>query len=81
MLSGLGCVVRFHRVPAFRLRVGHTSHRGLLTAAGAAHAIGVDVRAELLPAPGTTLFSYGRHRIGDPALPATAYRSLPPPVG
>ena len=48
MLSGL--VAEFTEVPAVPLRVGHTSPQGLLTAAGAAHAIGVDVRAELLPA-------------------------------
>jgi len=47
MLSGL--VSEFTDVPAIPLRVGHSSPQGLLTALGAAHAIGVDVRADLLP--------------------------------
>jgi enediyne polyketide synthase len=47
MLSGL--VSEFTDVPAIPLRVGHSSPQGLLTAIGAAHAIGVDVRVDLLP--------------------------------
>lgn len=49
MLSGL--VSEFTDVPAVPLRVGHSSPQGLLTAVGAAHAVGVDVRADLLPSP------------------------------
>jgi enediyne polyketide synthase len=47
MLSGL--VSEFVEVPAVPLRIGHSSPQGLLTAVGAAHAVGVDVRADLLP--------------------------------
>jgi enediyne polyketide synthase len=46
MLSGL--VSEFSEVPALPLRVGHSSSQGLLTAVGAAHALGVPVNAELL---------------------------------
>lgn len=47
MLSGLAS--EFLEVPAVSLRVGHASPQGLLTAVGAAFAIGVDVRTDLLP--------------------------------
>lgn len=46
MLSGL--VSEFSDVPALPLRVGHASPQGLLTAVGAAQALGVPVNAELL---------------------------------
>jgi enediyne polyketide synthase len=48
MLSGL--VAEFSDTPAVPLRVGHSSPQGLLTAVGAAFAIGVPVRADRLPA-------------------------------
>jgi enediyne polyketide synthase len=48
MLSGL--VSEFSDTAAVPLRVGHSSPQGLLTAVGAAYAIGVPVRADRLPA-------------------------------
>jgi enediyne polyketide synthase len=48
MLSGL--VSEFSETPTVPLRVGHSSPQGLLTAVGAAFAIGVPVRADRLAA-------------------------------
>jgi enediyne polyketide synthase len=47
MLSGL--VSEFAETPAVPLRVGHSSPQGLLTAVGAAYAIGAPIRADRLP--------------------------------
>jgi len=47
MLSGL--VSEFSETPTVALRIGHSSPQGLLTAVGAAYAIGVPVRTDRLP--------------------------------
>ena len=47
MLSGL--VSEFSSVPSVALRVGHSSAQGLLSAVGAAWALGADVNVDLLP--------------------------------
>ncbi len=47
MLSGL--VSEFAETPSVPLRIGHSSPQGLLTAVGAAYAIGAPVRTDRLP--------------------------------